>query len=96
MSAIDKVDYITPNNGELPDGCPFTGLSAWEWLCVEDNYESYFKGTFGYTRTTVWWGAKKWDRNFYGSDGVRWDIYNPPDPPQNNDNNNNGNNNNNS
>lgn len=78
MSAIDRVDYITPLSGAIPDGCPFTGLSAWQFLCVEDNYEGYFKGTFGYERTTVWWGAKVVDLNFYGQDGRRWEIYNPP------------------
>lgn len=81
LSAIDKVDYITPNDGKLPDDCPFTGLSAWEFICAEDDYEGYFNGTFGYNRTTVWWGAKKVDRNFYGNDADRWEVYNPPDPP---------------
>ena len=57
ISAIDKVDYIAPEVSSI-NGCPFTGLSGWQWLCVEDNYEGYFDGTYGYNRTTVWWGAK--------------------------------------
>lgn len=80
LSAIDRVDYMTPLSGAIPDGCPFTGLSGWEFLCVEDNYEGYFQGTFGYNRTTIWWGAKSIDKNFYGQDGVRWEPYSPPAP----------------
>lgn len=41
---------------------------------MDDSYDGFYDGSYGYTRTTIWWGAKKVDDNFYGADGTRWEV----------------------
>lgn len=75
LSAFERVDY----KQNLPADCPFSGLSGWQWLCVDDSYEGFYDGSFGYNRYTSWWGALSVDDNFYGADGTRWKPTPPPD-----------------
>lgn len=88
LGRLDRVDYMTPEYeidpdehtvhkaGDIPEGCPYGGrnLSAYKWLCVEDNYLGTFDGTYSYERTTKWWGSLGIDKNFYGPDGKRWEF----------------------
>lgn len=68
---MEKIDYKASS---LPQGCPFSDLYGWEWLCVDDSYDGFYDGSYGYARTTIWWGAKKVDDNFYGADDTRWEV----------------------
>lgn len=80
MSAIyipaNKFELIDHKLEQMPEGCPFGAGVGWQWLCVEDNWEgTYENGQRHYNRTTVWWGAKQVDDNFYGDNA--WEPYSP-------------------
>ena len=64
----DDIDHIK----SLPSGCPYdfptTGDDKWEFIKVADDITcEKTKHQIRWIRRTSYWGARKWDENFYGN-----------------------------
>lgn len=79
-----EIDYLISDNQPTgqPEDCPFT-LEGWSFIKVAEDINCVKENTkLTYYLKEVFWGAREWDKNFYGTEkfnhndleDCRWDI----------------------